>query len=199
MTSDRRSGIVPGTGWNRAFSPAADDPAEDHARALQEAHARGLEEGRAAGRGEVEEVHRRAAERMLSELQRSLAMLSTLERRRTRDHLEQMKTLALEAASKMLRRRIEADDPVAARALEEAVELLPQETSLEVRLHPDDVEIVRRELANLIEQRSLVLHPDGELQRGGCVVVSDSGDIDARVETAEAAVATVADGDLERP
>jgi len=94
----------------------------------------------------------------------------------------------------MLRDKIDGGDPVASRALEEALSALPESGPVRARLHPDDIESVRRDLTREIDDGRVVLTADDTISRGGCIVNSDAGTIDATVETAIAMVAETAKG-----
>jgi flagellar biosynthesis/type III secretory pathway protein FliH len=69
---------------------------------------------------------------------------------------------------------------------------------LEIRVHPDDRAALERQLAALrgATRPSAVLQVEGDatLSRGSCVVISDVGSLDARVETQLAALARALEG-----
>ena len=109
-----------------------------------------------------------------------------------------MLELALSAASRMLRDKIDQDDPIASRALQEAIAALPENGPIAARLHPEDIESVRRDLAREIDSGRIVLTADETLSRGGCIVTSDAGTIDATVETAITLAAEAATGTAAR-
>lgn len=174
------------------LSSAHNDPAA-------EAYARGLEQGLAAG---LEQAQAEFDERLAAiqcELATALARLCALEERLTRECQASMIELALEAASKILRERVLADDPVAARALAEAVAALPVGTALKARLNPADRERVAAELAEELAHGRIELVADERIGRGGCTVESIAGTIDATPETALAAVRAATEGRSEAP
>ena len=110
-----------------------------------------------------------------------------------------MLDLALAAASRIVRERIEAGDPVAARALREALDALPRATPVKVRLHADDAAAIESALAAEIAAGRITIEPDRGVERGGCLVESSTGIIDATLEVAEAAVRAAAEGRAETP
>jgi type III secretion system HrpE/YscL family protein len=71
-------------------------------------------------------------------------------------------------------------------ALRRAVESLGEEDRATVRLHPDDLELVRqaleKEASALVGSRRIRLTADDAIQPGGCLVETDLGIVDARVE-----------------
>lgn len=174
----------------QAAGGEAVDPIE---AALAEARERGYREGREQAAeelaGQIESSRR--------ELAKALKRLAGLEARLARDHEARLLEVAIEAASRIVRRRIEADDPIALRALEEALDALPDAGSFRARLHPDDLRAVTESLRAEIEARRLELIADPEIGHGGTVVECDAGRVDATLEMAEAAVRAAIRGEDE--
>jgi flagellar assembly protein FliH len=154
----------------------------------------GREQGRIEGRDEATAEYVKQAEALRVEVTRSLKHLSELEDEIVRRNRQAMIDLALEIASRLLRERVEAGDPVAARVLTEALDLLPSGHTLRAHVHPDDVDAVRRDLADLLERRGVELAADDDVGRGGCIVESPGGTIDASVGTALSELREAAEG-----
>lgn len=175
------------------------DPASGSADPLVEARAcgflEGLAEGRRQARAEMEAEHRAAVERLAV----SLRALARLEETLARQHEQRLLDVVLEAASRVVRYRIEAGDPVARRALEEAMESLPAPGPLRARLHPSDVEPVARELSLEVDRGRIEFVPDPSVSKGGVILESSVGTVDATLETALAAVRAAAMGSPEEP
>jgi flagellar assembly protein FliH len=165
------------------------------ASALEQAHAR----GRMEGEQRAAEEYERQLGAIRAETAAAIRRLGELREQMDREYQSLLRELALEAAARIARQRIAEDDPVAARALAEAVEALPPVEGIQARLHPDDVAIVERDLAELIERRRVELRADPALSRGGCVVESGAGTIDATLETAEREIRAAARGGEEAP
>jgi flagellar assembly protein FliH len=161
---------------------------------LEAALERGREEGRAEGERRAAEAFERKLEECRDKVSGALKELGELQGNLAREYKSLLVELALEAASRIAREKIEEGDPVAARALEQALKALPSEKTIQARLHPDDIESVRRDLADLITRRKVDLRPDESVSRGGCVVESGSGRIDATLETATEKVRGAAEG-----
>jgi len=53
---------------------------------------------------------------------------------------------------------------------------------LRLRLHPQDLALVEAGAADLLAARSVLLQADATLSPGGCIVESDLGQVDARIE-----------------
>ena len=61
--------------------------------------------------------------------------------------------------------------------------LLMSAKHITLRVHPDDHALVAQGVHELVESRGARLVPDAQITRGGCIVESDIGVIDATVET----------------
>jgi flagellar assembly protein FliH len=160
--------------------------------AEREARNRGYREGRERAAAELAretEVGRR-------ELSAALKRLALLEASLTKSHEARLLEIALEAASRIARTRVEAGDPIAVRALEEALDALPNPSSFRARVHPDDLQPLTDALRAEIDAGRLELIADPDVGRGGTLVECEAGRVDATLETAEVSIrAAVSDGD----
>jgi flagellar assembly protein FliH len=186
-------------GVEHAGRPFVGESSASSGNPAETAAARGREEGRAEGylkaAAEVEEERRK----LRAEIAASLLRIAELEERLTRRHESLLLEIALEAGSKIARARIEAHDPVAVRAVRDAIDALPPTATARARLHPGDLEVVARELSAEIGRGKIELKADDTLTPGGCVVESAVGTIDATVETAQEAVRAAALGAMASP
>ncbi len=143
----------------------------------------GLEKGRAAARGELEQ----AKAEIGSQIAQALGEVQKLRTQLFEEYRAELVSLALTAAARLVRARIEEGDPVAARVLEEVLGTLPARTPSRVELHPEDIEMI--EATRLLEGGAEIeLVPNPSLSRGSLVVRAGGDEIDARLETALAAL-----------
>jgi len=95
--------------------------------------------------------------------------------------------LALRIARKVIGEHLEADPAIVARIVQTTIAELEPTTSLAVHVHPADVELVeahRPELERLVKGSGRVtVVADGSVDRGGCILVSPVGEVDARIQT----------------
>ncbi len=149
----------------------------------EEGRAEGIEAGAAAGR---ERVARETAG--LAELLRRAA--AGIEERRAdlaaaaeRDLVR----LAVAVAEKIVRAEVRSGRAVAAAALRRAVELVTRRRRLKAHLHPDDLAMVESCLpalrADFADLGAVELEASGAVARGGCVVTTEEGAVDADVKT----------------
>jgi flagellar assembly protein FliH len=168
----------------RSGSGAADEFAEEQRRleqAEKEAFERGLERARQQARTEVDQE----AGARLARLEESLAELASLRGRVLEELREEIFALVVDAASRLLRERLESSDPVVARVIDEALAERRAEARWRIRLHPEDLEQLQRAGR---DDDDLELVADPSVARGGLVAESGGESIDARVETAMAAL-----------
>ncbi len=105
---------------------------------------------------------------------------------------KQLVDLAFAIAARVLARVVEKDREavieVAARALEAARE----RREISVRVHPDDIAALRTAEPHLLERmeraRRIALREDAAVARGGVIVETEAGTIDARLDSQLAAL-----------
>lgn len=157
-------------------------PSRDVDGEIRAAFERGRIEGeRALGeqllqqRNEVRQIF----EGVIASLQKSVQQV-------THDSEQHLVTLALEIARKLV-----GDLPVSTEMVEtavrEAIAQVEEATELHVRLHPADLEMLQRADSNLLrtpaDGTTVRFHSSTDVTRGGCLVQTRFGVLDARRET----------------
>jgi flagellar assembly protein FliH len=96
-------------------------------------------------------------------------------------------TLSLAAAERVVKKEVQNDDRIILNQIREGLKRISGAEHLKLRLHPDDEKIVRASrtelLAHVDSVRDIVVEPDESVSRGGCILESESGSVDATVET----------------
>lgn len=91
--------------------------------------------------------------------------------------------LVVETARRLVNHAIEIDPPLVEGAVQEAVASVATTTrEMKIFLHPEDVTVLNNNLS-LSSDASWKLMPDPALRRGDCRVVTESSQIDARLDT----------------
>jgi flagellar biosynthesis/type III secretory pathway protein FliH len=165
-----------------AAADAADVLASAHAeadaiRAL--AHAEGLAAGREAALAELQ-----PAAAALEEGARLLAEESAA----TAERLELAAVeLGLLLAEKIVGAAVAADPELIVEAVRGALRGLVERERVTVLVHPDDLELVRGAMGGLVATLGGIEHAEVQAERrvarGGAVVRTPDGDVDARLET----------------
>jgi flagellar assembly protein FliH len=118
------------------------------------------------------------------------AMLSGFARQR-RDLLTELQPyvvrIAVEVARRIVRRELRTDPGMVARTVGAALEQVASASQTRVRVHPLDAQVLQESIREIVpapdEAAALEIVPDGSIERGGCVVESDRGIVDARLQT----------------
>lgn len=183
--------------------PAVDGPvigrrvSEKEKAEAERAHfAKGYEDGLAAGRREIDAQLTKLRSRM-AQLDAIMGSLARPFEELDKEVEEQLTLLALTVGKQMVRRELRTDPAQVIGVIRECVGRLPAATrDVRVKLHPQDAAVVRELLATTPgTERAWNIVEDPALTRGGCIVVSDSSQIDARLDARLNAVVAAAFGD----
>lgn len=152
-------------------------------RASQAQRDRGYEAGMAAGRAEMQrlkgelQVRVRRLDSVLAVLAKPLAELDA-------DVQQQLLLLALAIGKQLARREIKAHPDEIIALIRESVGRLPASArEVRIHLHPQDAALVREHLSAPETERAWTLVEDPTQSRGGCLLRTDSSQIDQRLET----------------
>ena len=170
--------IVPG---------AVRGPESGPAESLADAFARGVEEGRRiAGTEFRETLSRMRGEEHKRESGFFAAIayqMKVLQKMVERDAYR----FALAVAERIIRRDVTLADDIVITQIKEAIQRIVGVESIKLRVHPSDEEIVRAHrtvfLSSLDNLRDVVIETDEGMERGGCIIESASGNVDARIST----------------
>jgi flagellar assembly protein FliH len=174
---------------------AADEAAEIRSRA----HAEGLAAGQRDGLASAQQlIGTRAAEIAARQTQESLrtalpafqtlARSIEIERDRWITHWESAAVeLSARIAEKILRHELSRQPELAVGIIQEALQLAAGQPQVKLRVHPADIEVLhecgRDAVSRLAAVGDAELVPDETITRGGCLIETRHGVIDARLET----------------
>jgi flagellar biosynthesis/type III secretory pathway protein FliH len=156
------------------------DQAEAEARALLDGamaeadalRAEAASEGREQGLASARELLARAA----LERDRLLAAAEPL-----------LVEVAFTAAQRVLSRVVERDREAVIEVASRALEVVRHRVSVTIRVHPDDLDTLREREPRLLEiaagARAIALVGDAAIERGGAVIVTEAGTLDAQLST----------------
>lgn len=166
--------------------PTADDiermheeaHAAGHGEGYAAGHAAGLEAGRSEGYAEGKAVVEAEAARLRTladNLDQALSDLDT-------EVAEELLALSIEIARQVLQHTLAAHPEGVVDTVRAALAQIPQ-THAQIRLHPDDLALVREHLGEHIGHGGHRLIDDHSIARGGCKVEAAGAQIDATLET----------------
>lgn len=103
-----------------------------------------------------------------------------------RKHQETILELALRIAQKIIRQEVVTNREFITGVIASAIRLSIDRERLKVRVHPDDIELCHRRRLDIIKHvegvKQITFEPDETVGRGGAIVESSFGEIDARLE-----------------
>lgn len=150
-------------------------------------HAEGLEKGRAEGHAAVLNESRSQVERLMHAWSGALTEFESARAGIVAAAKEDVLSLALDLAAKVIKRALDADPNAVRPQLEAALAVVMQPTRLRVRMNPADIAAAREVMPALMKRFGLgtdaELIEDASLKRGSAVVLTDHGEIDASIET----------------
>jgi flagellar assembly protein FliH len=156
----------------------------------REGHEKGLAEGVAAGReqglAEAREEFRHRQEGLLSALTGLMKELEGQKGRLFSQAHRDLVRLAVAIAGKVVKREVDQEAGVAEANVREAVALTGAASDVTVRVHPGDLESLSLLAGEVVDEvgrlKHLRLVADETVGRGGCVVSTESGQVDGRLE-----------------
>jgi flagellar assembly protein FliH len=168
---------------------------EIRTKAQAEGHSEGYRNGLKQAETEIAERSQQLADEMVEQrLSTVLPAVSQLldeivtARSRCQSEWErELVELATGIAGKLIRRTFEATPEAMTVVVQEAVQLAVGKTSLELRLNPVDLEALGDRVRIAVQESArgieIKLLGDDKVSAGGCVVVTEHGQIDAQLET----------------
>lgn len=153
--------------------------AEAHSQTIEQAATeKGLQK---ANQTIAEEVDAKAAE-LRQQLTETIAAVSGLRQEVMAQTENDMVRLALEIARKIIGREVAIDREIAITLARVALGRINNRTAAAVHLSPEDFVYVSNHQQKLEFYGALELIEDRSIQPGGCLVRTNAGDIDARIE-----------------
>jgi len=155
-------------------------------QAYQDGFKDGLEKGTDEGEKAGFEQAAKELEPVLGSLQQGLLQLQNL-RQDTYQKIEnEVVELALAIARKVVCREIELDREVVVCVARQALAKVEAPGRIKIKLNSSDLQFIDRtkhQLSDLIGNiDNVILEAEDRIQRGGCVIETDLGEIDARID-----------------
>jgi flagellar biosynthesis/type III secretory pathway protein FliH len=146
----------------------------------------GLEKGCADGERAGFEQASKKQEPLWESLREALLQLKNLRGETYHNIEKEVVELALAIARKVVCREIEMDREVVVCVAREALARIEDPGKIKIKMNPHDLQFInetRNKLSDLIGNIDNVsLEADENIQSGGCIIETDLGEIDARIE-----------------
>lgn len=91
--------------------------------------------------------------------------------------------LALQIAKKIVRREVTIDREIALTLVRISLAKLNQRTAVQIHLNPEDLSHIQKHLNDLDFRGTVELKEDLSIEPGGCLIQTETGDIDGRIES----------------
>jgi flagellar assembly protein FliH len=129
-----------------------------------------------------EEADAQVAE-LREELAATIAEISGLKEEISAQAETQLVELALEIAKKVVGREVMFDREIAFTLVKVSLSRLQTHSAARIHLHPEDFAFVNAQRERLNFHGALEIIEDRSISLGGCLIRTDTGDIDARIES----------------
>lgn len=186
--------VLPSDGRSAASNAAA------QAAQLQEA----FERGRRQGLEEARERFEAAGERLDAASEALGLALEEISRLRTRllqGSRGDMLRLVLAIAQQVVGVEVSVNRDAILTTIDRALREAVRSDAYQIRVHPDDLLAATERkplfLASISTLKNIIFHPDPAITRGGCLVESELGEVDATIEQQLAELRRVLLSDLE--
>ena len=146
----------------------------------------GLEKGTKEGQVAGFEQATKKLEPLLDGLQQALMQLGNLRQNTYRIIEQEVVELALAIARKVICREIEVDKKVVVCVAREALSKVEDPGSVTIKMNPADYQFIndtKYQLSELIGNiDNVTIEPGENIRSGGCIIETNLGEIDARIE-----------------
>ena len=148
----------------------------------EEAYRSGYEDGQAEGLKKGQEQSQDEIERFSS-----IVQSFTSQQKDARKNADQdLVALALAVGRRIVGSATEVSDGPVLYAVRECLDSLEDKSRVVVKVHPDDLDVVRRHRADWLESlegiEQLTIEGDADMTPGGCILETPKGDVDAQIE-----------------
>ena len=147
-----------------------------------EAYREGFRKGEAAGK----ELEKKKMEPVLNGLRQAFAALGDIKRTLYVNAEKNLVDLSLAIARKIVGYEMNTNNKTVSHVVREALKKMDHQEKLKIRLSPVDLKLLTDENSGLArlsdDAHHVTLELDETILSGGCVIETDLGDIDARIE-----------------
>ena len=151
------------------------------------AYEEGFESGKAETAKALQAEYGKKVEEVSKEFKSVIETFAKEVERYNREVDRAVLTLALAVAKRIVAREIVIDESAVLARYREAIRKIIGVDKIKIRINPADEEYIREhrnELSNYVDSvREIVIEADSKVERGGCIIESELGNIDARIST----------------
>lgn len=164
---------------NKAISEAQKKAQE----ILEQAYNQGYSQGYNEIKNKLEQEYQQKIQELQKEIQNILNLKENLVKEIEKDIVE----LAIKVAEKVINKKIEEEPELVSNYLLELLPKIEQAKNITIWINPNEIEYVKlskEKFKNLVENvDNINIAPDSRIEKGGCIIETNFGKIDARIST----------------
>lgn len=164
---------------NKAISEAQKKAQE----ILEQAYNQGYSQGYNEIKNKLEQEYQQKIQELQKEIQNILNLKENLVKEMEKDIVE----LAIKVAEKVINKKIEEEPELVSNYLLELLPKIEQAKNITIWINPNEIEYVKlskEKFKNLVENvDNINIAPDSRIEKGGCIIETNFGKIDARIST----------------
>ncbi len=154
---------------------------------LQEEYDRGFSDAKSQLESEMLQVNEQKIKTKTQQIDAFISNL-TKELQNFKNKTEQLlPKYAIAIAEKVIKQQVETSNKIILSQINEAVRRIVGADKIRIRLNPLDEINVREAKGNVVEGvdsiREIIIEADEKIERGGCIIESEMGNVDAKIST----------------
>jgi flagellar assembly protein FliH len=150
---------------------------------LEQAYNQGYSQGYNEVKNKLEQEYQQKINELQEQIKNILNLKESLVKEMEKDIVE----LAIKVAEKVINKKIEEEPELVSNYLIELLPKIEQAKNITIWINPNEIEYVRlskEKLKNLVEDvENINIAPDSRIEKGGCIIETNFGKIDARIST----------------
>ena len=144
-------------------------------------------EGFEKGKESEKESEKKILISIIDELREAFVELEEFKKSICRNAEKAAVKLSLCIAEKILHAEIEKNDNSIIKIIQESFKKIMNNETIKIKINPSDLSYIQNadfsEIDNILAKSNVTYEVDSEISRGGCILETDSGEIDARIES----------------
>jgi flagellar assembly protein FliH len=150
---------------------------------LEQAYNQGYSQGYNEVKNKLEQEYQQKINDLQEQIKNILNLRESLVKEMEKDLVE----LAIKVAEKVINKKIEEEPELVSNYLIELLPKIEQAKNITIWINPNEIEYVRlskEKFKNLVEDvENINIAPDSRIEKGGCIIETNFGKIDARIST----------------
>lgn len=179
--------FTPFQGYGDSRGNGSGENPESTQKALAIEEQEGYEKGFAQGEKDGYELGEQKGQKVLENIEGLLDEMGRLRKDIVRQGEREILDIIFAIAEKITHVQIGLNDKTVRDTILSAIDYVNEKSTVTLRINPEDFNFVEQLRPEIFEQfrtlKSIMVHADAAIERGGCFLETPGGDIDARIET----------------